>query len=283
MGSNEHYPEEAPTHQVRVGRLRHQSVRGDEPRVRRLRGRHRLSDRRRTAARPGGLSGHPGGEPGARVDGVRADPGPVDLRHLSQWWRWKPGASWQHPLGPRSTLAKLADHPVVHVAHEDAAAYASLGGWVAADRGAVGVRRPRRSGRPAVHLGRRGPAGRADHGQHLGRTGLPVAIDRGVGLAPDGAGRQLPGQRVRVVRHGRQRVGVDAGLVDRRSIPPTPRHRAARRRTRGAGTSGGASTRRSRSSPSRARWSRAARTCVRTATASATGRRPAGLSRSTPG
>ena len=33
---------------------------------------------------------------------------------------------WQHPLGPRSTLAKLADHPVVHVAHEDAAAYA---GW----------------------------------------------------------------------------------------------------------------------------------------------------------
>ena len=54
--------------------------------------------------------------------------GPVDLRHLSQWWRWKPGASWQHPLGPRSTLAKLADHPVVHVAHEDAAAYARWAG-----------------------------------------------------------------------------------------------------------------------------------------------------------
>ena len=27
-------------------------------------------------------------------------PGPVDLRHLSQWWAWTPGASWRHPEGP---------------------------------------------------------------------------------------------------------------------------------------------------------------------------------------
>ena len=56
--------------------------------------------------------------------------GPVDLRHLSQWWTWKPGASWRHPLGPRSTLDRLLDHPVVHVAHEDAAAYAAWAGAV---------------------------------------------------------------------------------------------------------------------------------------------------------
>jgi formylglycine-generating enzyme required for sulfatase activity len=57
-------------------------------------------------------------------------PGPVDLRHLSQWWAWTPGASWKHPDGPESTLAGREDVPVVHVAHEDAAAYASWRGKV---------------------------------------------------------------------------------------------------------------------------------------------------------
>jgi formylglycine-generating enzyme required for sulfatase activity len=55
-------------------------------------------------------------------------PGPVDLRHLSQWWTWTPGASWRHPEGPRSTLDDRGDHPVVHIAHEDAGAYADWRG-----------------------------------------------------------------------------------------------------------------------------------------------------------
>jgi formylglycine-generating enzyme required for sulfatase activity len=54
--------------------------------------------------------------------------GPVDLRHLSQWWTWTPGASWRHPEGPRSTLDDRGDHPVVHIAHEDAGAYADWRG-----------------------------------------------------------------------------------------------------------------------------------------------------------
>ena len=28
--------------------------------------------------------------------------GPVDLRHLNQWWTWTPGACWRHPEGPGS-------------------------------------------------------------------------------------------------------------------------------------------------------------------------------------
>jgi sulfatase modifying factor 1 len=51
--------------------------------------------------------------------------GPVDLRHLNQWWTWTPGACWNHPRGPRSSLRGRDDHPVVHVAFEDAAAYAN--------------------------------------------------------------------------------------------------------------------------------------------------------------
>ena len=56
--------------------------------------------------------------------------GPVDLRHLSQWWTWTPGASWRAPEGPGSDVADRGDHPVVHIAYEDAEAYASWAGLV---------------------------------------------------------------------------------------------------------------------------------------------------------
>jgi formylglycine-generating enzyme required for sulfatase activity len=44
------------------------------------------------------------------------------------WWKYVPGASWHAPLGPASTLDGLPDHPVVHIAYEDAAAYAAWAG-----------------------------------------------------------------------------------------------------------------------------------------------------------
>ena len=53
--------------------------------------------------------------------------GPVNLRHLSQWWAWTPGANWRRPFGPGSSIGNRPEHPVVHVAHEDAVAYAD---WV---------------------------------------------------------------------------------------------------------------------------------------------------------
>ncbi|MCA9319687.1 MAG: formylglycine-generating enzyme family protein [Planctomycetes bacterium] len=41
------------------------------------------------------------------------------------WWRWVPGASWRHPLGPDHSIEGLDDHPVVQVSWDDAAAYAA--------------------------------------------------------------------------------------------------------------------------------------------------------------
>ena len=54
--------------------------------------------------------------------------GPVDLNNYSQWWKWTIGANWQHPEGPGSRIEDRMDHPVVHIAWEDAQAYAEWAG-----------------------------------------------------------------------------------------------------------------------------------------------------------
>ncbi|MFN2460581.1 MAG: SUMF1/EgtB/PvdO family nonheme iron enzyme, partial [Candidatus Velthaea sp.] len=55
-------------------------------------------------------------------------PGPVDLTDSRTWWRYVEGADWKHPEGPQSSLEGRDDHPVVHVAYDDAAAYAQWAG-----------------------------------------------------------------------------------------------------------------------------------------------------------
>jgi formylglycine-generating enzyme required for sulfatase activity len=55
-------------------------------------------------------------------------PRPVPLNDHYQWWSYVPGANWRHPGGPSSDLKGREKVPVVHIAYEDAAAYAKWAG-----------------------------------------------------------------------------------------------------------------------------------------------------------
>jgi sulfatase modifying factor 1 len=48
---------------------------------------------------------------------------PVELDNQFRWWNYIPGANWRHPEGPGSNIRNRMNHPVVHIAYEDALAY----------------------------------------------------------------------------------------------------------------------------------------------------------------
>jgi len=48
---------------------------------------------------------------------------PVELDNHFRWWSYVPGANWRHPEGPGSEIKHRMNHPVVHIAYEDALAY----------------------------------------------------------------------------------------------------------------------------------------------------------------
>jgi formylglycine-generating enzyme len=128
MGSDEHYPEESPVHQVRVDPF---SIDRYEVTNARFAEFVDATGYVTVAERPLDPSDFPGAPPENLVAGslvFTPTRGPVDLRHLSQWWTWTPGACWRAPEGPGSSVEDRWGHPVVHVANEDAEAYAAWAG-----------------------------------------------------------------------------------------------------------------------------------------------------------
>lgn len=127
MGSDAHYPEEAPAHRVRLDGF---GLDRSPVTNRQYAAFVAVTGYVTVAERPLDPEDFPGAPPENLVPGslvFTPTPGPVDLRHLSRWWTWTPGASWYTPEGAGSSVADRAGHPVVHIAHEDAAAYAA---WV---------------------------------------------------------------------------------------------------------------------------------------------------------
>jgi formylglycine-generating enzyme required for sulfatase activity len=57
-----------------------------------------------------------------------ATPGPVPLNDFFQWWRYEHGANWRHPEGPGTDARGREKFPVVHIAYDDAVAYAKWAG-----------------------------------------------------------------------------------------------------------------------------------------------------------
>ncbi len=128
MGSDAHYPEEAPAHPVSVSSFwidRYQITNAAFRRFVKATGYVTVAERVPEADR------YPGALPEMLVPGsvvFKQPPGRVALDNHYTWWDWVPGADWRRPEGSGSTLDGRERHPVIHVSWEDAAAYAAWAG-----------------------------------------------------------------------------------------------------------------------------------------------------------
>jgi sulfatase modifying factor 1 len=124
MGSERHQPEERFTHVTRVDGFwidRHEVTNVQFKQFVDATGYRTLAER--------GLDPktHPGMDEELLVPGSVVFIRPTEVRRggdIAQWWQYVAGANWRLPAGPGSTITGKENHPVVHIAYEDALAYA---------------------------------------------------------------------------------------------------------------------------------------------------------------
>jgi formylglycine-generating enzyme len=128
MGSEEFYPEERPVHRVAVDGFWLDELPVTAADFRRF---VRETAYVTVAERPLDPREYPDADPELLVPGslvFRRTTGPVPLDDFRNWWEYVPGAYWKRPGGPGTTINGRDRHPVVHVAFEDAEAYAAWAG-----------------------------------------------------------------------------------------------------------------------------------------------------------
>lgn len=126
MGADDAYLEEAPAHAVAVTGFwidRHEVTNAQFARFVAATGYRTVAERGLDPAR------HPAIPPAMTRPGSTVFVPPKTLAlGTMQWWQFVPGADWRHPDGPGSSLRGRDNHPVVHIAREDARAYAKWAG-----------------------------------------------------------------------------------------------------------------------------------------------------------
>jgi formylglycine-generating enzyme len=146
MGSDNHYPEEAPAHPVKVDGFWMDASPVTNAQFRDF---IEATGYVTFCEKAPDASSYPDADPVLLVAASAVfvpPPGRVDLGNAYRWWQFVAGANWRHPQGPHSSITALDDHPVVHLAYADIEAYADWTGkqlpteaeWEWAARGAGG-------------------------------------------------------------------------------------------------------------------------------------------------
>ena len=213
MGSDRFYPEESPVHRVEVDEFwmdDHPVTVAEFRRFVKATGHVTDAERAPNAGRLSRCRPRPAG---AWVARVRESGGPVPLddwtRLVGTGCRARIGVTRK---GPGSNLNGRDRHPVVHVTHADAEAYRRMGGQGAARRRPSGSTRPA-AGSTARPI--RGATTRLRTASRWRTRGRASSRGRTAArrVRADVAGEAVPAEWLRALRHGRQRVGVDGGLV----------------------------------------------------------------------
>ncbi|GJE61432.1 formylglycine-generating enzyme family protein [Methylobacterium trifolii] len=128
MGSDRHYPEEAPTRRVALDDFRIDATPVTNAQFAAF---VAATGHRTVAEIPPDPRDYPGAQPHMLYAGSLVFTPPreaPDLRDIGRWWTFLRGANWRRPYGAGSSIEGIGDHPVVHVAFRDAEAYAEWAG-----------------------------------------------------------------------------------------------------------------------------------------------------------